>query len=120
MVEKDEVTTTVAEMGGVFVESLLRNNKQIRKDRGQAIAETAEMLYKRAVEDIQVEIRQVTRDRENMLDLSPENATSLKLASDFDAAGFVAKDIDMGVRLRLLEIKYDLAKKQYNRLFGGK
>ena len=37
-------------MKGIFVASLKRNNKQIRDDRALAIAEDAELLFKREVE----------------------------------------------------------------------
>ena len=46
---------------GAFIDSLKRNNKQIHED--------AEMLYKRKIEDLEVEIKRVKRDQENMLAL---------------------------------------------------
>lgn len=110
---------STAKMPGAFFASLTRNNKQIRADRAVAIAETAQMLYRRQVEDLEVQLKQKRRDRENMLDLSPDNAMSLKLASDFDAAEFVAKDLSLGVDIRNLEIKLEIANKQYANLFGA-
>jgi len=59
------------------------------------------------------------REREAMLDLSPTSADSLVLASDFDSKSFVNKDIDLGVKIRNLEIKFDIAKERYDYLFGG-
>lgn len=104
---------------GAFQDSLMRNNKQIRRDRAIVIVEAAFINYKRAVEDLEIELKRVMRDRENMLDLSPTNAQSLVVASDFDATGFVQKDIELGVKIRNLEIKLDVAKKRFNHLFGG-
>jgi hypothetical protein len=104
---------------GAFVSSLKRNNKQIRSDRAQAIEESAQLIYKRAVEDLEVLVKQLKRDRDNMLDMSPENAMSLKLASDFNASEFVSKDIEIGVKLRNLEIKLEIARDRYAYLFGG-
>lgn len=104
---------------GAFIDSLKRNNKQIREDRAAAIAEDAELLYKRSVEDLEVSISRMKRDQENMLDLSPENAMSLKLASDFNADEYVKKDLDLGVRIRNEEIRLEIARKRYNYLFGG-
>lgn len=104
---------------GAFIDSLKRNNRQIRDDRATAIGETAQIKYRRAVEDIEVKLKQMKRDRENMLDLSPENAMSLKLASDFNADEFVNKDIELGVSIRNTEIKLEIAKKQYEFLFGA-
>ena len=104
---------------GAFISSLKRNNKQIREDRAQAIGENAHLIYKRAVEDLEVEIKQMERERENMLDMSPDSATSLKLASDFDAKAFVEKDLELGRRIRDKQILLDeVAKVRFAHLFG--
>ena len=104
---------------GAFLTSLKRNNKKIRDDRATAIAEDAQVLYRRSVEDLEIKINRMKRDRENMLDLSPTDAMSLKLASDFDADAYVAKDIDLGVKIRNAEIQLEIATSQYDYLFGG-
>ena len=109
----------VDEMRGAFIESLKRNNKQIRDDRATAIAEDAQIMYRRQVEDLEVKVKRMKRDRENMLDLSPTDAMSLKLASDFNSEEYVKKDIELGVNIRNTEIKLEIAKKQYDNLFGG-
>ena len=103
---------------GAFLASLKRNNKQIRDDRATAIAEDAQVLYRRTVEDLEIKINRMKRDRENMLDLSPTHADSLMIASDFNAEAYVAKDVELGVSIRNAEIKLEIAKKQYNHLFG--
>jgi hypothetical protein len=116
--ETNEATSPVlGEMGGAFVGSLVRNNKKIREDRAIAIAEAAQMLYKRQVEDTELEIKQLKREREAMLDLSPTTADSLVLASDFDAKNFVSKDIELGIKVRNLEIKLEIARARYTHLF---
>lgn len=112
-----QLPDSLSDMKGAFVGSLVRNNKKIREDRAIAIAESAEMLYKRQVEDTEIQIRQLRRDREAMLDLSPTDATSLVLASDFDAKKFVEKDIQLGVAIRNLEITLEIAKARYTHLF---
>ena len=53
-----------------------------------------------------------------MLDLSPTNAQSLIVASDFDADAYVAKDLKLGVDIRNTEIKLQVAKERYKILFG--
>lgn len=117
--ENQEVTTSEAlsDMKGAFVGSLVRNNKKIREDRAIAIAESAQMLYKREVEDTELTLKQMRRDRELMLDLSPTDAQSLVLASDFDAKAFVEKDIKMGIDIRNLEIKLEICKTRFAHLF---
>ncbi len=119
IMEDVEMPEALAELKGAFVSSLVRNNKKIREDRAIAIAEAAEMLYKREVEDTELKIKQIKREREAMLDLSPKDAQSLILASDFDAKKFVEKDIQLGITIRNLEITLEVAKTRYQILFKG-
>jgi len=111
--------TSIMQRTGAFIVSLKRNNKQIREDRAQAIGEDTELLYKRHIEDLEVSIKKMEREQENMLDLSPENSMSLVLASDFNATEYVNKDVELGVKIRNELIKLDIAKKRYSYLFGG-
>lgn len=108
------------EMKGAFVSSLKRNNAKIREDRAMAIADAAELKYKRQVEDLEMSIKDMRREQEAMLDLSPTDAQSLILAADFDADAYVKNDIKLGVKIRELEIQLDIARKRYEYLFGGK
>jgi len=110
---------TTQAVQGAFIDSLKRNNKQIRDDRATAIAEDAELQYKRKIEDLQVQLRQMKRDQENMLDLSPDHGMSLKLASDFNPQEYVERDTGLSLKIRNTEIMLDLAKKRYAYLFGG-
>jgi len=107
------------ELKGAFVQSLTRNNKQIRGDRAVAITEDVELLYKREIENLEIGIKRWRREQENMLDLSPDNALNLKPAKDFDADAYVIKDLDLGVKIRNEEIKLEIAKRRYAYLFGG-
>jgi len=104
---------------GAFLASLKRNNKQIRADRATAIAEDTQLIYKREIEDLQLNIKKMQREQENMLDLSPTDALSLVLASDFDSAAYTGKDIELGVKIRNSEIKLEIATTRYTYLFGG-
>lgn len=117
MESSNEPLVNLDEKKGAFVESLRRNNKKIRDDRALAIAEDAEMLYKRSIEDMELEIRKLRREREGMIDLSPTTADSLMLATDFESVKFVDKDIDIGVKIRNLEIKVELSKERFKLLF---
>ena len=107
------------EAKGKFIASLTRNNKDIKADRAEAIMEDAELVFKRAVEDISMELKRKRRDRENMLDLSGDSALSLKVASDFNAQAFTEKDLKLAVDIRNLEIKLELAQSRYNELVAG-
>ncbi|MBX7169778.1 MAG: hypothetical protein K1X72_02400 [Pyrinomonadaceae bacterium] len=103
---------------GAFVGSLKRNNAKIREDRAISIAEDAQIIYKREVEDLEIQIKRLKRERDSMLDLSPTTADSLVLATDFNSKDFVNKDIAIGVQIRNLEIKLEIARERYNYLFG--
>jgi len=107
------------EQNGAFVNSLKRNNKQIKADRAEAIGEDAEMAYRRTVEDMEITLKRLRRKQDNMLDMSPENAFSLKMANDFDAQTYTDVDLEVGVEIRNTEIKLDIAKKRFTYLFGG-
>ena len=102
---------------GAFFTNLNRKNSKIKEDRAIAITETAQLLYKRKVEDMEIKLKQLQRDRTNMLDLSPTTADSLVLASDFNAEGFVEKDIQIGVDIRNLTVALDIARESYKNLF---
>jgi len=103
--------------GGAFIASLKRNNRKIRADRATSISEDTELLYKRTIEDLEVSIRRMERDQENMLDLSPTSSISLVLASDFDSGQYVSKDMNLGVKIRNAKIKLEIASRRYSYLF---
>ncbi len=106
------------EKQGAFAGSLLRNNKQIRYDRGLVLVEKTEKHYRRTIEDLTDQISAIKMEGESMLDLSPTNAQSLTLAADFDEKDFVTKDVDLGVKIRNLGIRRDVAVQRYEYLFG--
>lgn len=108
------------EVEGAFVSSLKRNNKQIREDRAASIAEDTQLVYRRQIEDLELNIKKMRREQENMLDLSPTTAQSLILASDFNSAEYVDKDVALGVKIRNEEIRLEIARRRYLYLFGGK
>ena len=105
---------------GTFKTDLQRNFKQIKESRAESVSEDVEIIYKRKIEDLCHEIRNIERDRENiMLDLSPSNVTSaLVVPSDFNAEKFLEKDIQLGIRKREAEIKLDIVARRYEELFG--
>ena len=71
------------------------------------------------IEDLELSIKKMKREQENMLDLSPTTAQSLVLASDFDAGTYVAKDLELAIKIRNNEIKLEEGKKRFAYLFGG-
>jgi hypothetical protein len=115
----DTPENELSKLKGSFVTSLMRNNKQIRDDRALAIAEDAELLFKREVEDVNTELKRLKRDRDNMLDLGGTDKTKIINPSDFKAKEFVAQDLELGLAIRDCEIKLEILTKRYNELFKG-
>ena len=103
---------------GAFVNSLQRNNKQIKDDRAASISEDAQLAYRRGIEDLEMDIKRMLRKQENMLDMSPENTQSLILGKDFDSKAFLKMDAELSLDIRNANIKLDLARDRYNYLFG--
>lgn len=104
--------------GGAFGTSLHRNNKAIRRGRANALAADANTMYRRLVEDLELELRQLRRRQQDLLDLSPTDANSLVPAADFDAEAFAADDHALSVQIRNIEIKLGLATDRLRFLFG--
>lgn len=112
-------TSTETRKEGAFYGALKRNNQKIREDRATSIVEDTQLKYKRSIEDLEMGIKKMRREQENMLDLSPTSADSLVLASDFDSDTYVSKDIDLAVKIKQAELKLNEAKTRYNYLFEG-
>lgn len=119
MQENNEPSTFIETSKGAFVESLTRNNKQIRLDRAQAIGEDSQLVYRRKVEDLEMKLKRLNRDRENALDLAPDTIGSLKPAANFDADQFANNDLSLSIEIRNTEIAVDVARGRYKFLFGG-
>ena len=104
---------------GAFFASLKRNYRQIKNDRAASISEDAEMDYKIHIQTLERKIKQIRRERDNMLDLSPQDRNDLGTVKNFNSKEFVAKDAQLGLDMRNTKIKLELAKNRYNFLFGG-
>ena len=108
----------VIDVKGALHASLERSNKEIRQERGDAIAEDLQIIYKRNVEDIEMAITRATRDQANAFDFSPTNSQSLVMAKEIQSVEILDRDMGTSLAIRELEIKYEIAKKRYNHLFG--
>jgi len=113
--ENEAVETTNS---GFLQQSLSRTNKQIRQERGDAIAEDLQIIYKRKVEDLDMDITRLEREQKNAFDFSPTNSQSLVMAKELGGPEILEKDITFSLKLRELKIKLNTAKSRYNFLFG--
>lgn len=112
--EKEQVVSK----DGMFLDTLKRNNKQIRDDRAKQIYDETKLLYKRTIEDLEMDILGMERERSYMLDINSDDKNKIINPSDFKAAAFVNTDIELGVKIRNAEITRDIAKEQFELLFG--
>lgn len=103
---------------GFLNESLARGNKQIRAERGDAIAEDLEMVYKREIEDKSIDLKRLNRVQTNAFDFSPTNSQSLVMGKEFDAGEVMIADLKTALAIHNTMIKLTLAKQRYNHLFG--
>lgn len=103
---------------GEVYESLGRSNAEIRKDRGDAIAEDLELAFKRAVEDSARKVSRLERERKAMYDFSPNNTTSLVLAKNINADEIREKDSKLTLEIRNAKIEFELDSERYLTLFG--
>ncbi len=102
-----------------FIDSLTRKNEQIRLDRANNISESAELLYRRTIEDIELQIRSTKREQESRIDISPLDTQSLTFI-DFDPKEFVQRDIEYSLKIRNLTIQLEVTRERYYYLFGKK
>ena len=100
-----------------FGRMLTRNNKELRDGRALDILEGIELQYKRSIENMEMELKVKRRNREQSLDLSPTKTFQLSMDVQ-DAAAFVQKDIELGVEIKQLELKLDVAQRQYADIFA--
>ncbi len=105
------------ELKSRFIESLKRNNDQIRKDRAYTIGEDSELIYRRTVEDIELRIKRLEREQEGLIDISPLDRNSLTFA-DFSPEEFVQKDMELSLIIRNLNIQLEVTRKRFEYLFG--
>lgn len=113
-----ENTAAPEKAKGNFLQSMLRNPKAIKASRAESIHEETQLKYQSRIDLLKLDIKKQKRSLADMLDLSPDNALSLKLAEDFDSEEFVDQQIVRRVQIRQNEIKLEEAVKGYVYLFG--
>lgn len=110
--------TEVVENQGFLKESLNRNNTQIKRDRAEVIEEDLEMEFSRGVQNAAKELKRTKSSLRNMYDFSPTTSQSLVLANDLDAELINRKDTELALKIRELQIVYEIRQERYKELFG--
>lgn len=104
---------------GKFGQNLMRSNKQLREDRGLIIVKDTEKMYRRQIEDLQDKLERLIMDRDNTLDINPGNTQTIINPTDFNSSVFVAKDLEIGLKIRNTKIQLEDAQARYADLFGN-
>lgn len=104
---------------GEFAKSMLRNNRQIRADRGLQLVNSSRTFYARHIDDIKMKIDNMDIDLAAMLDLSPTDKNALNFR-EFDGPEFVKQHSDLAVKIHTEKLRLNAAIKQYNKLYGHK
>lgn len=118
------MTTTVEEVAaklppvGALQASLDRNSKQIRSDRAEQISQDTQLRFRRMIEDAILAIRNKERNRNSMLDLSPDSALSIISAKNYDPNAFVDDWVKLSLEIAKGEENLAVLKQQYKVLFG--
>ena len=115
----EEVEETQTERGVKTLQEMLqRTNAQIKADRALEISEGFEMTAKRKIEDLQNDIKILTRRRTGLLDLSSNSTTTLIKSGDIDVTILLENFNAFGLDIRNKRIQLNNTKESYNILFG--
>ena len=103
---------------GSLYASLNRTNKQIREERGDALGEQIETAFRRGIEDLRYDLKDLIRKRTNMYDFSPTNSQSLVMAKEVEARSILIADKELSVKIRNLQIELEIMEGRYTELTG--
>jgi len=114
----DNNTTTANGIKGALGASLARNGSKIRADRAGQIADDARIEFRRKIEDLDRDIRRLRREKESLLDMSPDNEFSIISAKKFDVDEFINQTVSIKKNIHNKQILFDLLVEEYEFLFG--
>ena len=103
---------------GRMQDKLTRSVKEIKNDRGNEIIEIGELTLRRMIEDRDLAIKQLKREKEGMLDISPSSTTSL-FFPDFDAVTFSQRQLQLAIDIEVGELELKIAHELYDDLYGS-
>ncbi len=113
------VPATLNTNQGQFATALTKSNRQIQRARALQLTEVTKMIYRRKVEDLASDYRQMMLTAQSQLDLRGDSALSINPASkDFDAQSWVQGNLEARMSLRNTLTKLAVAYYAYTELFG--
>lgn len=105
---------------GNFLQSLLRGPGAIKATKAMSIYEETKMKFQAKVDELRLDIRKKEREMEDRLDLSPDDALSLKFAANFDCESFVNEQINTCNLISKSKLRLKEAEARFEYLFGEK
>jgi hypothetical protein len=76
-------------------------------------------IYKREIHNLARLIQYLKKQKEDLARMTPTEAETSEITDAIDSGAYVSKEIEIGVKIRDLEKKLELAKKRYQFLFGA-
>ena len=115
---KTDLVEMKGDQNSEFLRMLQRSRKEIVGDRAVAIFEETEMIFNRFIVDTRMKIKNLHRERQNLMDVAPKDRISLVPANDFDAKAFIERDIELGQEILDTKEMLGIAEERYQALFG--
>ena len=103
---------------GLFKQSIDRNPRQIRQDRGDIMLRSSKSLYKGKIDKLYLDKDKLEIDRNNSLDFGGESTTAIISPDKFDAEVFVQSDAELTMKMREINIRIEEYEKRYLELYG--
>ena len=75
-------------------------------------------IYRREIQELARLIQYLKKQQEDLAGMALTEAEASEIADAIDSGAYVSKEIEIGVKIRDLEKKLELAKKRYQFLFG--
>ena len=96
------------------------NEEPTGSERATVASESAELLYKREMQNLEHLIRLLKRERNNMANRPLTDKQTSEITLAIDSGAYVSKEIEIGVKIRDLEKKLETARKRFQFLFAEK
>ncbi len=104
----------------LFERTLKQSFKQIRESRALQLVQSTEVKYRRTIEDMYIDIKDLDRQAENLLlDLCPSSTVTTQVGpSDYKPELFVEKDLKIALDRKEKIFEFEIAVDRYEELFG--
>lgn len=96
-------------MKGKFFNAISRTEEEVSKERAEGIAEETELVFRRQVEDTELELKQLERQKKETL-----NVINL---DNFKSNKFVDDQLSLAIKINNVKKRLVIIKEQYAEMF---